>query len=78
MRTCPCLTTSIHIFAYLPHIKRGADTKRPYGTLIDLWIHGHTHHCVDYQIGTCRIVSNQRGYATELVAGFQPNKTITI
>jgi hypothetical protein len=33
---------------------------------------------VDYQIGTCRIVSNQRGYATELVAGFQPNKTITI
>jgi predicted phosphodiesterase len=34
---------------------------------IDLWIHGHTHHCVDYAIGNCRIVSNQRGYFTEPV-----------
>lgn len=27
-----------------------------------LWIHGHTHYCVDYQVGETRIVSNQRGY----------------
>ena len=35
-----------HAFAYPP----------------DLWIHGHTHHCVDYTIGRTRVVSNQRGY----------------
>lgn len=26
------------------------------------WIHGHTHHNVDYMIGNTRILSNQRGY----------------
>lgn len=35
-----------------------------------LWIHGHTHHCVDYAIGKTRVVSNQRGYPHELVDGF--------
>lgn len=28
----------------------------------DLWIHGHTHHSVDYCIGECRVVSNPLGY----------------
>jgi hypothetical protein len=26
-----------------------------------LWIHGHTHHCVDYTLGATRILSNQLG-----------------
>lgn len=30
---------------------------------IKLWVHGHTHHCVDYMVGETRVVSNQRGYA---------------
>ena len=29
---------------------------------IRLWIHGHLHDAVDYQIGQTRIVSNPRGY----------------
>ncbi len=29
---------------------------------IKFWVHGHTHHTVDYPIGECRILSNQRGY----------------
>lgn len=29
---------------------------------IDLWIYGHTHECDDQIVGTCRVVSNQRGY----------------
>ncbi len=29
----------------------------------DLWIHGHTHESVDYQVGTTRVVSNPRGYS---------------
>ena len=29
----------------------------------DLWIHGHTHESVDYQVGKTRVVSNPRGYS---------------
>ncbi|MGQ3072330.1 MAG: metallophosphoesterase [Ferrovibrionaceae bacterium] len=30
-----------------------------------LWIHGHTHHNVDYRVGASRIVSHQWGYPGE-------------
>ena len=29
---------------------------------IKLWVHGHTHTCFDYMVGTTRVVSNPRGY----------------
>lgn len=29
---------------------------------VDVWVHGHTHTAFDYQVGTCRVVSNPRGY----------------
>lgn len=29
---------------------------------IRLWTHGHTHEDFDYQIGTCRVLCNPRGY----------------
>lgn len=29
---------------------------------ICLWTHGHTHHEFDYEIGSCRVVCNPRGY----------------
>ncbi|NLB66458.1 MAG: phosphoesterase [Lentisphaerae bacterium] len=44
----------------------------------DLWIHGHTHYCVDYAIGETRILSNQRGYADELVKEFRPDVVVEI
>ncbi len=28
----------------------------------DVWIHGHTHDCMDYALGACRVVCNPRGY----------------
>jgi len=28
-----------------------------------IWVHGHTHESVDYQIGRTRVVSNPRGYS---------------
>lgn len=28
----------------------------------DVWIHGHTHDCMDYALGECRVVCNPRGY----------------
>lgn len=31
----------------------------------NLWVHGHTHHNIDYKIGDTRVVSNQRGYIPE-------------
>ena len=43
----------------------------------DLWIHGHTHHCVDYRIGKARVVSNQRGYPSE-EPGFEPTFTVEL
>jgi predicted phosphodiesterase len=36
----------------------------------DLWVHGHSHHSVDYRIGDTRVFSNQRGYPGER-CGFQ-------
>lgn len=37
-----------------------------------LWIHGHTHHCVDYKVGQTRVLSNQRGYPDAISPGFDP------
>jgi Icc-related predicted phosphoesterase len=32
---------------------------------IKFWVHGHTHMSVDYQVGQCQVISNQRGYYFE-------------
>lgn len=29
---------------------------------IKFWVHGHTHHTFDYEIGSCRVMCNPRGY----------------
>lgn len=44
-----------------------------------LWIHGHTHHNVDYRIGRTRIVANQRGYRSDRpAAGFRPDLVLEL
>jgi predicted phosphodiesterase len=43
----------------------------------DLWIYGHTHESVDFQVGSTRVVSNQRGYPGEQ-ARFQPDLVVTL
>lgn len=35
------------------------------GSNAALWIHGHTHHRVDYRLGQTRVVSNPRGYPSQ-------------
>jgi predicted phosphodiesterase len=45
---------------------------------VPLWIHGHTHHCVDYQIGQTRVFSNQRGFAGHERTRFQPDAVIEL
>ncbi len=43
-----------------------------------LWVHGHTHHCVDYRIGGTRILSNQRGYPDQPAGGFRPDLVLDV
>jgi hypothetical protein len=47
------------------------------GDSISLWLHGHTHHAVDYSIKGTRIVSNPRGYPGEST-GFNADLLITV
>jgi 3',5'-cyclic AMP phosphodiesterase CpdA len=39
------------------------DLVRHAQDVVDLWIHGHIHHAVDFSAGGVRIVANPRGYA---------------
>lgn len=48
------------------------------GAQVALWLHGHTHRCVDYEINGTRIVANQRGYPNEAVAGFRPDFVVEV
>ncbi len=41
-------------------------------TEVPLWIHGHTHYCVDYKLGRTRVLANQRGYPHAVSPGFDP------
>jgi predicted phosphodiesterase len=43
-----------------------------------LWVHGHTHLCVDYEIGGTRVVANQRGYPHDGVEGFDPGLVLEV
>jgi Icc-related predicted phosphoesterase len=44
-----------------------------------LWVHGHTHHCIQYMIGSTRVVSNQKGYPHEPATGqFDPSLVVEI
>ena len=44
-----------------------------------LWVHGHTHHNVDYRIGRTRVVANQRGYRSDRPAsGFRPDLVLEL
>jgi predicted phosphodiesterase len=42
------------------------------------WIHGHTHVCLDYEVGGTRVLSNQRGYPEDPVEGFDPGLVVQV
>jgi predicted phosphodiesterase len=48
------------------------------GDRVALWIHGHTHHCVDYEMNGTRVVSNQRGYPNEGISAFNPSFVVEV
>ncbi len=44
-----------------------------------LWIHGHVHRAIDYNIGSTRVVCNARGYhGYQEVAGFDPRRIVLV
>lgn len=45
---------------------------------VDLWIFGHIHRVVDTEVNGTRVLSNQRGYPHEPVAGFDPRLVIEV
>lgn len=48
------------------------------GSGVPLWIHGHTHHNVDYRLGTTRVLTNQRGYPQEACVRFDPGMVVDV
>lgn len=46
---------------------------------IRVWVHGHMHDPVDYQVGNTRVLSNPRGYqGYEDTSDFNPNFTFEV
>jgi predicted phosphodiesterase len=48
------------------------------GARVPLWIHGHTHHNVDYVVGSTRVLTNQRGYPDGLLPRFNPGLIVEV
>ncbi len=48
------------------------------GERVDLWIFGHVHRTVDTEVRGTRVISNQRGYPHEPVAGFDPGLVVSV
>lgn len=44
---------------------------------VALWVHGHTHHAVDFELRGTRVVSNPRGYPGE-ATGFQADLVVAV
>lgn len=45
---------------------------------VALWVHGHTHHGVDYRIGHTRVFSNPLGYPGERPPAFRDDAVIEL
>ena len=69
--------------------KDAGDTNAGYASALDefildnenikVWVHGHMHNPVDYQIGSTRVLANPRGYMPyEDKNGFDPTFTFEV
>lgn len=48
------------------------------GRAVKLWVFGHIHRVVDTEVNGTRVLSNQRGYPHEPVAGFDPGLVVEV
>jgi calcineurin-like phosphoesterase family protein len=46
--------------------------------MVDLWVHGHTHSSINYNIGSSRVICNPRGYSDLENPLFDPNLIVEI
>ena len=44
-----------------------SDMEYLMGSQVPLWIHGHMHHSLDYQVNGTRVLCNPRGYAPKFL-----------
>ncbi len=54
--------------AYASNLESLIEEHRP-----NLWLHGHVHNSLDYQIASTRIICNPRGYQNEFNESFVPD-----
>ena len=47
------------------------------GDQVALWVHGHSHTAVDYDVAGTRVVCNPRGYPGE-DTDFKPNLVLVV
>jgi len=79
---------SIRSLAYGAHATRDNPLAPAYasdlegvmgGGTVPLWIHGHTHLPIDYDVGGTRVLSNPRGYpGFERVPGFRSELIVEV
>ena len=70
----PAYANDVVSAAYASHLENDV-----LGLNATMWIHGHTHHNVDYTIGTTRVLANQRGYEPdELAIDFDSSLVVSI
>jgi len=80
----PWVKASAGIYSYVAHdpvaFAYGTDLEELLVTgLIDLWIHGHNHECLDAVIGATRVVANPRGYMPyDITRGFEPARVVAL
>lgn len=43
-----------------------------YDSSINVWVHGHIHDAVNYNINDCRVISNPKGYAYQTAPNWRP------
>lgn len=62
-----------------PNAAYASRLEHLFGEHLDLWVHGHMHHSVDYALHGTRVVCNPRGYApNELNDAFDERRIITL
>lgn len=54
------------------------DWEHLFGPAVALWLHGHTHHPVDYTVNGTRVVSNPHGYPDAIPDAFDPTMVLEV
>jgi Icc-related predicted phosphoesterase len=59
--------------AYASHLEKVVESSNA-----ELWVHGHMHTAMDYQLGKTRVLCNPRGYPGERGTNFIPDLVVEL